>query len=219
MKDETWEELESWCISTIRHYIVDNVINNFMDEDSALALWDKLGQLYIAKSLTNKLHMKRQLYKLKMEGGWNLIDHMSMFNRCMYQLQKIDVKIEEEDKEGITEGHLMVDLREIAGSDLVPKEGRGVHKRRFRICPHDIRSKNTFPSDAWVLDSGCTMHVCSRKDYFDTFHECKDCNLFMGDGYPCKVEGFGTSKIMMYVGVVHAIGDVAYVPKMRKNLG
>lgn len=98
MKDETWEELESRCISTIRHYTADNIINNFMDEDSAPALWDKLDQLYIAKSLTNKLHMKRQLYKLKMEEGWNLMDHMSMFNRCMYQLRKVDVKIEEEDK-------------------------------------------------------------------------------------------------------------------------
>lgn len=93
-----------------------------------------------------------------------------------------------------------------------------VAKEDFGFVLTISEGKNTSPSDAWVLDSGCIMHVCSRKDYFDTFHECKDGNLFMGDGYPCKVEGFGTVKIMMYVGVVHTIGDVAYVPKMRKNL-
>ncbi|CAL2247163.1 unnamed protein product [Prunus armeniaca] len=40
----------------------------------------------------------------------------------------------------------------------------------------------------------------------------------MGVGYPCKVEGLGTVKIMMYDGVVCTISDVAYVPKVRKNL-
>ncbi|CAB4285828.1 unnamed protein product [Prunus armeniaca] len=69
-----------------------------MDKGSALALWEKLEQLYIAKSLTNKLHLKRKMYKLKMEEGGNQMDHMNMFNRCMGQLQKVDVKTEEKDK-------------------------------------------------------------------------------------------------------------------------
>ena len=51
-----------------------------MDEDSASALWEKLEKLYLAKSLTNKLHLKRQLYKLKMEEGGNLMEHMNVFN-------------------------------------------------------------------------------------------------------------------------------------------
>ncbi|KAM1190803.1 hypothetical protein ACFX1X_011613 [Malus domestica] len=80
MTDDQWDELESRCVSTIQHCIADNIINNVMDEDYAPALWEKLEKLYIAKSLTNKLHLKRKLYKLKMDEGGNLMDHMNEFN-------------------------------------------------------------------------------------------------------------------------------------------
>ncbi|GFZ05681.1 hypothetical protein Acr_17g0012530 [Actinidia rufa] len=82
MKDDDWEELMMKCVSTIRLCITDNIINNVMDEDedSASALWEKLEKLYLAKSLTNKLHLKRQLYRLKMEEGGSLMEHMNVFN-------------------------------------------------------------------------------------------------------------------------------------------
>ncbi|GFZ09851.1 PAM68-like protein [Actinidia rufa] len=98
MKDDDWEELMMKCVSTIRLCIADNIINNVMDEDSASALWEKLEKLYLAKSLTNKLHMKRQLYRLKMEKGGSLMEHMNVFNGYLDQLRKVDVKIDEEDK-------------------------------------------------------------------------------------------------------------------------
>ena len=90
MKDDDWEELELKCVSTIRLCITDNIINNVMDEDEASALWEKLKKLYLAKSLTNKLHLKRQLYRLKMEEGRNLMEHMNAFNGYLDQLRKID---------------------------------------------------------------------------------------------------------------------------------
>ncbi|KAI5352792.1 hypothetical protein L3X38_005684 [Prunus dulcis] len=94
---------------------------------------------------------------------------------------------------------------------------RGKSWSRGALAQYDIILRETTGSDL-VPKEGVGCAVLRKKDYFDTFHECKDGNLFMGDGYPCKVEGFGTVKIIMYVGVVHTIGDVAYVPKMRKNL-
>lgn len=39
----------------------------------------------------------------------------------------------------------------------------------------------------------------------------------MFDGSTCDVAGVGMVKIKMLDGVVHILGDVAYVPKMRKN--
>ncbi|KAM2181979.1 hypothetical protein ACFX1Q_032525 [Malus domestica] len=48
--------------------------------------------------LTNKLHLKQKLYKLKMNEGRNLIDHMNVFNGYLDRLQKVDIKVEEEDK-------------------------------------------------------------------------------------------------------------------------
>ena len=37
--------------------------------------------------------LKRQLYRLKMEDGGNLMDHMSVFNGLVDQLAKVDVEM------------------------------------------------------------------------------------------------------------------------------
>ena len=303
MKDDMWEELESQCVSTIRLYIADNIINNVMDEDSPSALWDKLEKLYLAKSLTNKLHLKRQLYKLKMDDGDNLMDHMNVFNGCLDQLRKVDVNIEEEDKAlllltSLPDSYENLVTTMLYGKDTVNLEqvqaslvshstqkkanlkdeyesvfvarggnrgrtfdGRSDTSSRFRSssggkgvqcygckefghikrnCPRrkdgngpnnyvgvaedygDILTVsegiNTSPCDDWILDSGCTMHVCSRRDYFETFQESKGGSLFMANGVPCKIDGVGMVKIMMHDGVVRHLDDVAYVPKIRRNL-
>ncbi|KAF7140776.1 hypothetical protein RHSIM_Rhsim06G0083000 [Rhododendron simsii] len=77
---------------------------------------------------------------------------------------------------------------------------------------------NTSSRDEWILDSGCTMHVCSKKEFFDTFQEKDSGSLFLSDGTPCGIQGFGKVKIKMFDGAVCTLGGVAYVLKLRRNL-
>ncbi|WRX12958.1 hypothetical protein QQP08_005445 [Theobroma cacao] len=98
MKDVEWAELEQRCVSTIRLCIGDNVFNHVIDEDSALRLWAKLEKIYLAKSLFNKLQLRRKLYRLKMEENGDLMKHMNEFDGIIDQLKKVDVKVEEEEK-------------------------------------------------------------------------------------------------------------------------
>ncbi|GFS41077.1 pentatricopeptide repeat (PPR-like) superfamily protein [Actinidia rufa] len=77
---------------------------------------------------------------------------------------------------------------------------------------------NTSSHDEWILDSGCTMHVCSKKEFFDTFQERDGGSLFLGDGTPCKIQGVGNVKIKMFDGAVRTLGGVVYIPKLRRNL-
>ena len=62
------------------------------------------------------------------------------------------------------------------------------------------------------------MHVCSKKEFFDTFHEKDGGLLFWGNGTPCKIQVLGNVKIKMFDGAVCILGGVAYVPKLRMNL-
>lgn len=308
MKDDDWEELMMKCVSTIRLCIADNIINNVMDEDSASALWEKLEKLYLAKSLTNKLHLKRQLYRLKMEEGGSLMEHMNVFNGYLDQLRKVDVKIDEEDKAlllltSLPDSYDTLVTTLLYGKDTVSLEqvqsslvshctqkrssfedgesaalavqsgnrekksdgrsgwsngsssssrGKGVqcyYCKEFghvkRDCPlrKDKGKKcddasscnslvvaddgdcltvsegiNTSSHDEWILDSGCTMHVCSKKEFFDTFQERDGGSLFLGDGTPCKIQGVGNVKIKMFDGAVRTLGGVVYIPKLRRNL-
>ena len=67
-----------------------------------------MKKLYLAKSLTNKLDLKWQLYQLKIVDGGNLMEHMNMFNGIVDQMQKVDIKIKEEDKALLLLIHMIV---------------------------------------------------------------------------------------------------------------
>ncbi|KAM0966633.1 hypothetical protein ACFX2C_022364 [Malus domestica] len=148
MTDDQWEELESCCVSTIRHYIADNIINNVMDEDSAPALWEKLEKLYIAKSLTNKLHLKRKLYKLKMDEGGNLMDHMNEFNGYLDQLRKVDVKVEEEDKALLLLTSLPDSYENLVTTLLHGKDTVSLEQVQASLVSYDTQKKKT------IVDGG-----------------------------------------------------------------
>eukprot|EP00253_Pinus_taeda_P002744 PITA_02744 len=46
-------------------------------------LWTKLEKLYMTKSLTNRILLKRQLYSLRMKEGRLIADHLNAFNTLL----------------------------------------------------------------------------------------------------------------------------------------
>jgi len=62
--------------STIQLYLADEVMYNIMGEEMATGLWLRLEILYITKSLTNKLYLKKQLYGLRMKKGTIILEHL-----------------------------------------------------------------------------------------------------------------------------------------------
>ena len=101
MTDEDWEEMDLKTASTIQLCLADEVMYNVMDEDMATGLWLRLEFLYITKSLSNKLYLKKKLYGLRMQEGTTVLEHLNFFNRIINELLAVDVKIDEEDKTSI----------------------------------------------------------------------------------------------------------------------
>lgn len=54
--------------------------------------------MFESKSLSNKLFLKEELHSLKMEEGASLMEHVSTFNRCIANLQRMDEVYKLEDK-------------------------------------------------------------------------------------------------------------------------
>ena len=75
----------------------DEVMYHVMDEESPAAIWLKLESQYMSKSLTNKLLLNKKLYGLKMVEGSALDQHINVFNKILSDLNRVDVKFEEED--------------------------------------------------------------------------------------------------------------------------
>ena len=68
-----------------------------LKETSTAAIWLKLEQLLMTKSLWNKLHLKQRLFYLKMAEGSSLSSHLSTFKELVCNLENLDVKYEDND--------------------------------------------------------------------------------------------------------------------------
>jgi hypothetical protein len=96
--DEDWDEMDARALSAIRLCLADDVLFNIVTEKTAAGLWSKLESLYMTKSLTNRIFLKRQLYSLRMKEGTKIVDHLNTFNTLLVQLSSMGVKFESEDK-------------------------------------------------------------------------------------------------------------------------
>ena len=79
-------------------HLTDVVVNNIIDEESACGIWTKLENLYMSKTLRNKLYLKKQLYALHMGEGTTFLSHLNVLNGLITQLANLGVKIEDEHK-------------------------------------------------------------------------------------------------------------------------
>ena len=61
--------MDARALSTIRLFLADEVLFNITKEKTIAILWTKLESLYMTKSLTNIIFLKRQLYNLRMKEG------------------------------------------------------------------------------------------------------------------------------------------------------
>ena len=92
-----WKDSEMRVASIIMMCLADEVMYHVMDEESPTTIWLKLESRYMLKSLTKKLLLKKKLYGLNMVEGLELDQHIKMLNHIISDLNRIDVKFEEED--------------------------------------------------------------------------------------------------------------------------
>lgn len=98
MTNSDWEDLDARALSTIKLCLADEVLFNIVEESTTLGLWEKLEKLYMTKSLTNRIYLKRQLYSFQMKEGSKVVKHFNLFNTIICQLIDMEFKIQEEDK-------------------------------------------------------------------------------------------------------------------------
>jgi hypothetical protein len=96
--DDVSDEMDARALSAIRMCLADDVLFNIVSEKTTVGLWTKLESLYMTKSLTSRISLKRQLYSLQMKEGTKVVDHLNTFNTIIVQLTSMEVKFKDEDK-------------------------------------------------------------------------------------------------------------------------
>ncbi|KAL5576887.1 hypothetical protein UlMin_018586 [Ulmus minor] len=70
----------------------------------------------------------------------------------------------------------------------------------------------------WILDSGCTFHMCPTRDWFKEDKEIDGGKVLMGNNIPCQIVGIGNISIRMFDGSVKILSGVRHVPNLHRNL-
>ena len=81
---------------TIILYLSDEVLYDVMNEETTAGLWCRLESLYMSKSLSNKLFIKKLYYSLRMKEDTPILQHFNTCNRILSDLLALEVKLEED---------------------------------------------------------------------------------------------------------------------------
>ena len=98
MKDDAWVEMDERALTAIQLCLADEVLDEFSSEKTAAALWTKLQDHYLKKSLANRLILKQRLFLLRMQEGTPIKSHIAEFTSIINELDKIEVVVEDEDQ-------------------------------------------------------------------------------------------------------------------------
>jgi len=69
-----------------------------MNDTLAKSIWEILASKYLTKSVENRLHLKRRLYRFQLKGGISISDHINNYTKLLADLTNLNVVIENEDK-------------------------------------------------------------------------------------------------------------------------
>jgi hypothetical protein len=123
--------------------LADDVITEVVDQDTAAALWLKLESLYMTKSLTNKLMLKRRLFALRMQEGTPLRDHLDQLNTILLELRNIDEEVEDEDAALILLVSLPLSYENFVQSFIVGKDTVSLEEVRSSLHARELHHKET----------------------------------------------------------------------------
>ena len=70
----------------------------------------------------------------------------------------------------------------------------------------------------WILNSGCSFHICPNRVWFQTFNQTNGGKVLLGDKKACTVAGIGKIKLGLEDGSERILHKVRYVPDLKRNL-
>ncbi|PON70119.1 hypothetical protein PanWU01x14_082940 [Parasponia andersonii] len=98
ISDEDKDDLDERAVNTIRMFLAKNILINVLRITTTKDLWRKLGELYQAKRISNRVYLKEQFYTLRMNEDTKISEYLNILNGIISELETIGVKIENEDK-------------------------------------------------------------------------------------------------------------------------
>ena len=92
------EEVSLKAHSAVILCLGDKVLREVQEETTAVGILKKLDELYLGKSLANRLYLKRRLYSYCFVEDKPIMEQYDEFTKSVDDLEAVDVKLSDEDK-------------------------------------------------------------------------------------------------------------------------
>jgi hypothetical protein len=135
-------EIETKAHSAILLSLGDEVLREVSSEEKALGLWEKLSEIYMKKSLANKLYLKKKLYTLRMDESKELRKHLDDYNKIILDLCNIGVKIDDEDQAIILLSSLPKNYEHFVDTILYGKDSLTMTEVKAALSSKEIQRKD-----------------------------------------------------------------------------
>jgi gag-polypeptide of LTR copia-type len=89
--------MDNKAFFTIQLCLSNSTLREVLSEKTAKGLWEKLENIFMKKSLANRLRLKLRLQTLHMEEGTSISNHIAEFTSILNDLDRLGVKVEDED--------------------------------------------------------------------------------------------------------------------------
>ncbi|KAG8480615.1 hypothetical protein CXB51_024767 [Gossypium anomalum] len=85
------------ALTQLHLHLSNEILQDVMKEKTAAALWKRLEQICMSKTLTSKLHMKQRLYAHRLEEGASIHEHLTVFKEILSNLEAMEVQYDKGD--------------------------------------------------------------------------------------------------------------------------
>ena len=96
MKDDEWNLLDRQALGVVRLTLSRNVAFNIAKEKTTAGLMKALSSMCEKPSASNKVHLMRRLFTLRMTEGASVAQHINELNIVTIQLSSVGIEFDDE---------------------------------------------------------------------------------------------------------------------------
>ena len=148
----------------IRSYLEQELMYDVIGVTSVMKMWEILNNKYLTKSVENRLHLLRRLFRFQMSKGTSLTAHVNNYTKLLSDLANVDEKISDEYKAIILLGFLSDEKYDTFVLTLLNgRSSISYSEVTNALTNYDLRRKNkeTFRAST----SGETLSTRGRSPY------------------------------------------------------
>lgn len=83
--------------------------------------------------------------------------------------------------------------------------------------PEILSISSEMTSKEWILNSSCSFHICSMKNWFENLKVSNGGKELLEDNFECKIRGIGMVRLKLNKDSEKILSDVRYVLKIKNK--